>query len=93
MAAHQLFLEVPRFDRIGERGRRGVVSLKALDDEFAGLAADWPKIAAALFSFRLAVMGLTGLTLAWHPSAHPRMLSAQEVVYKFFMVCWWRYYS
>lgn len=47
-AANQLFLEVPRFDRIGERGRRGVVSLKALDDEFTGLAADWPKIAAAL---------------------------------------------
>lgn len=47
-AAHQLFLEVPRFDRIGGRGRRGVVSLKSLDDKFAGLAADWPKIAAAL---------------------------------------------
>lgn len=47
-AANQLFLEVPRFDRIGGRGRRGVVSLKALDDEFAGQAADWPKIAAAL---------------------------------------------
>lgn len=47
-AANQLFLEVPRFDRLGERGRVGVVSLKALDDEFAGLAADWPRIAAAL---------------------------------------------
>lgn len=44
----QLFLEVPRFDRVGERGRLGVVSLKALDDEFAGLATDWPKIALAL---------------------------------------------
>lgn len=41
----QLFLEVPRFDRIGHRGRAGVVSLKALD---AGLATDWPRIAAAL---------------------------------------------
>ena len=47
-AAHQLFLEVVRFDRIGDRGRRGVVSLKALDDEFVGLAADWPKIVSAL---------------------------------------------
>lgn len=46
--APQLFLEVPRFDRVGERGRLGVVSLKALDDEFAGLATDWPRIAAAL---------------------------------------------
>lgn len=45
---NQLFLEVPRFDRIGGRGRRGVVSLKALDDEFTGLATDWVKIAAAL---------------------------------------------
>jgi hypothetical protein len=44
----QLFLEVARFDRAGRRGRLGVVSLKALDDEFVGLAADWPKIAAAL---------------------------------------------
>ncbi|MDD5057911.1 MAG: type II toxin-antitoxin system HipA family toxin YjjJ [Sideroxydans sp.] len=46
--ATQLFLQVPRFDRVGMRGRLGVVSLKALDDEFAGLAADWVKIAAAL---------------------------------------------
>lgn len=44
----QLFLEAPRFDRVGERGRLGVVSLKALDDEFTGLATDWPKIAAVL---------------------------------------------
>lgn len=44
----QLFLEVPRFDRVGRRGRLGVVSLKALDDEYTGLATDWPKIAAAL---------------------------------------------
>lgn len=46
--ADQLFLEVPRFDRIGNRGRCSVVSLKALDDEFTGLAADWPRVAAAL---------------------------------------------
>jgi hypothetical protein len=46
--ATQLFLQVPRFDRVGECGRTGVVSLKALDDEFAGLATDWVKIAAAL---------------------------------------------
>ncbi len=44
----QLFFEVPRFDRIGGNGRNGVVSLKTLDDEFTGLASDWPKIAAAL---------------------------------------------
>lgn len=44
----QLFLEKSRFDRIDHRGRVGIVSLKTLDDEFAGLATDWPKIAAAL---------------------------------------------
>jgi hypothetical protein len=44
----QFFLEVQRFDRIGHRGRAGVISLKALDDQFAGLATDWPRIAAAL---------------------------------------------
>lgn len=44
----QLFLEVPRFDRVGVQGRLGIVSLKALDDKFTGLATDWPKIAAAL---------------------------------------------
>ncbi len=44
----QLFLEVPRFDRVGEKGRLGIVSLKALDDEFAGLSSDWQKISAAL---------------------------------------------
>ena len=32
----------------GERGRLGVVSLKALDDESTYLSSDWPKIAAAL---------------------------------------------
>jgi len=46
--APQIFLEVPRFDRQSERGRLGVVSLKSLDDEFVGLASDWPKVTAAL---------------------------------------------
>ncbi|MDO9011227.1 MAG: type II toxin-antitoxin system HipA family toxin YjjJ [Gallionella sp.] len=44
----QLFLEVSRFDRVGSQGRRGVVTLKALDDELTGLATDWPKVATAL---------------------------------------------
>lgn len=44
----QLFLQALRFDRVGRLGRSGVVSLKSLDDEFAGLAAEWPKITAEL---------------------------------------------
>lgn len=45
----QLFLEVRRFDRVGLMGRRGTVSLAALDNEFVGRAYDhWPKITEAL---------------------------------------------
>ena len=43
------YLEVARFDRAGWRGRRGLVSLGALDDQFVGdRAAGWPKSAADL---------------------------------------------
>jgi hypothetical protein len=42
------YLEVRRFDRIGARGRLGVVSLGALDDEFVGARQGWPESAAAL---------------------------------------------
>lgn len=45
----QRFLEVERFDRIGELGRRGLFSMKALDAEFVGAgAAGWSAIAHAL---------------------------------------------
>ena len=45
----QRFLEVERFDRIGELGRRALVSLAALDAEFVGAGADgWPNIARRL---------------------------------------------
>ncbi|HKY01600.1 MAG TPA: type II toxin-antitoxin system HipA family toxin YjjJ, partial [Burkholderiales bacterium] len=45
----QCFLEIRRFDRIGSRGRRGVVSLGALDNAFVGrAAAPWPIASAAL---------------------------------------------
>lgn len=42
------FLEVERFDRIGERGRIGVVTLGALDYEFVGEGGPWPVTAAEL---------------------------------------------
>lgn len=40
-AEGRCFLEVERFDRVGWPGRRGVVSLAALDAEFSGLGSDW----------------------------------------------------
>lgn len=45
----QRFLEIERFDRTGEFGRRGVFSMKALDAEFVGAGpAGWSAIARAL---------------------------------------------
>lgn len=44
----QTFLEVERFDRVGGLGRRGLISLAALDAEFVGLGGPWPEIATAL---------------------------------------------
>lgn len=43
------FLEVRRFDRVGERGRRGVLSLGAIDDELFGSRDDWAAAGARLF--------------------------------------------
>lgn len=48
-AGTQRFLEVERFDRIGEFGRRAVFSLAALDAEFVGLGnAGWAQVAQTL---------------------------------------------
>lgn len=45
----QRFLEVERFDRVGLRGRRGLVSLSAVDSHFTGLAKQaWPVVTRAL---------------------------------------------
>lgn len=45
----QRFLEIPRFDRVGQLGRIGVFSLKALDAEFVGKAQDqWPELVSKL---------------------------------------------
>jgi hypothetical protein len=45
----QRFLEVERFDRVGELGRRGLVSLTALDAEFVGAGSGgWPTITQRL---------------------------------------------
>lgn len=47
------FLELPRFDRIGELGRVGLISLRALDAEFVGnVRAPWPSIVARLAAMK-----------------------------------------
>lgn len=47
------YLEVERFDRTGARGRMGLVSLGALDDEYVGERRGWSESAAALLRARL----------------------------------------
>lgn len=47
------FLEVRRFDRIGARGRRGVLTLGPLDDDLFGGRDSWPQAAARLQEARL----------------------------------------
>ena len=41
-----VFLEVVRFDRVGEKGRVGMLSAGAVDDEFFGMRDTWPEFAA-----------------------------------------------
>ena len=41
---NQRFLEIERFDRIGERGRSALISLAAMDAEFVGSRGDWSSI-------------------------------------------------
>ncbi len=44
----RIFLEVPRFDRLGEFGRRASVTLTVVDMEFVGTGASWSRIASGL---------------------------------------------
>ena len=46
--AGRRFLEVERFDRIGAKGRAGLVSLAALDAEFVGTNGRWYAVTQAL---------------------------------------------
>ncbi|MFT4192440.1 MAG: type II toxin-antitoxin system HipA family toxin YjjJ [Comamonas sp.] len=67
--AGQRFLEVGRFDRVGERGRRGVLSLTALDAEFVGAGnAGWAHLAhrlAAQGQIQAEAARLAALLWAW----------------------------
>lgn len=47
------YLEVQRFDRVGARGRHGLVSLGALDDQFAGERRGWSESASTLLRARI----------------------------------------
>jgi len=48
-AGTQRFLEVQRFDRVGPLGRRGIVSLAAMDAEFVGAGpVPWPVVVQRL---------------------------------------------
>ncbi|WP_261644288.1 type II toxin-antitoxin system HipA family toxin YjjJ [Erwinia mallotivora] len=46
----QVFLEVVRFDRAGAHGRRGLVSLEAVQAEFCGAQQRWPQALQALLA-------------------------------------------
>jgi hypothetical protein len=48
LTGNRVFLEVARFDRVGMNGRRGLISLGAIDDEFLGKRDNWVKAAARL---------------------------------------------
>lgn len=53
-AGGQRFLEVERFDRVGELGRRALFSLAALDAEFVGSGnGSWPGIVRKLAAARM----------------------------------------
>ncbi|MGA8513445.1 MAG: type II toxin-antitoxin system HipA family toxin YjjJ [Burkholderiaceae bacterium] len=49
----RLYLEVRRFDRIGARGRTGVVSLGAIDDVYVGQRHNWVQTAEQLQCLRM----------------------------------------
>lgn len=52
-AGGRLFLEVERFDRVGVRGRRGLLSLAALDDHHFGRRGSWSDVAQRLQQRRM----------------------------------------
>ena len=63
----QRFLEVPRFDRVGQLGRVGVFSLRALDAEFVGdVSAPWPSLVSRLVAAgHVHADAVAGAALLW----------------------------
>jgi hypothetical protein len=68
-AGGQRFLEVLRFDRVGALGRRGLISLAALDAQFVGAGPgenNWPRLALRLLQERhLQADAVQGAQLLW----------------------------
>lgn len=58
------FLESARFDRVGERGRRGILSLAAISDEWLGTRSNWTE-AARLLQEQGLVDRQTALRMRW----------------------------
>lgn len=52
-AGGRLFLEVERFDRMGERGRLGLLSLGAIDDHRFGARDNWSRCASRMLHERM----------------------------------------
>jgi hypothetical protein len=72
-STERTFLEVERFDRVGAKGRRGVLSLGTLVGEFIGEAASWSDASDKLvaqkkllpaWSQRIRVLEIFGLLIA-----------------------------
>lgn len=59
-AGGRVFLEVERFDRLPGGGRRGVLSLAALDLEYVGRLRGWSETAAELAALGLVERALLG---------------------------------
>ncbi len=59
------FLEVERFDRVGERGRRPVSTLGALDDEYFGKRDSWTAAASRLLARPLSLPPADASRLRW----------------------------
>ena len=63
----QRFLEAPRFDRVGQFGRLGVFSLRALEAEFVGdVSAPWPSLVRRLVADgHVHADAIAGAALLW----------------------------
>ncbi len=59
------FLEVERFDRVGPRGRRAVLSLSALNNEYLGTPDSWTTAAPLLTASPFLLPASDATTLRW----------------------------
>ena len=62
----QRFLELERFDRVGELGRCALFSLAALDAQFVGIGGRWPDVTQALAKAKVVdAEAVQGAALLW----------------------------